>query len=109
MSQSLASELFGVPLFPPIVQFFCKYLLAEHPQPRRLPEDAHLLVMSQRSLVEDCIDLNFDPFLNMSACIWHNPNLHIGKSSFCWKEWLHKGIVVLGDLYIDQDLKSFNN
>lgn len=49
----------------------------------------------------------FDPHLNQSAGIWHNPKPCIGKSPFFWKSWFLKGISVLGDLYDNNDLKSF--
>ncbi|XP_038559289.1 uncharacterized protein LOC119891591 [Micropterus salmoides] len=51
--------------------------------------------------------LKFDPYLHQAAGIWLNPKLCINKSPFLWKLWLQKGIRVLGDLYQDGTLKSF--
>lgn len=52
---------------------------------------------------------NLDPYLNVSSSIWLHPKLCIGKSPFCWKDWLEKGIATLGDPYRNGTLKSFED
>lgn len=51
----------------------------------------------------------FDPYLNISASLWLNPKLCIGKVPFYWKDWHAKGIVLLGDVYHNGALKSFRD
>ncbi len=53
------------------------------------------------------IKLKFNLHLNLSAYIWLNPKLKIDKKPFLWKEWVEKGITLLGDLYEDVTVKSF--
>ncbi len=53
------------------------------------------------------IKLKFNLHLNLSASIWLNPKLKIDKKPFLWKEWVEKGIILLGDLYEDGTVKSF--
>lgn len=56
-----------------------------------------------------CKILKFNQHLNGLAGVWHNPKLCIDKAPFFWKSWFSKGIKVLGDLYKDGSLKSFES
>ena len=49
----------------------------------------------------------FNPFLHWSAGIWDNPKLRIDKKLFIWDPWYRRGIRILGDLYNENNLKSF--
>ena len=44
---------------------------------------------------------------HLSASIWLNQKLLIGRSPFIWRQWLDKGICVLGDLYEGGLIRSF--
>ena len=49
----------------------------------------------------------FNPLLHWSAGIWDNPKLCIGRKPFLWDPWYQRGIKILGHLYHDNNLKSF--
>lgn len=87
------------PLIPPLLYISAKLPAAE----RSHPIISHLQGVWKK--VSRIFQIN--PYLGLSAGIWANPKLCIGRSPFVWKEWIDKGILTLGDLYEDGALKSF--
>lgn len=69
---------------------------------------AHPIIAHLKSMwIKIARIFKLDPYLNVSSSVWLNPKLCISKSPFCWKDWLDRGVVTLGDLYHNGILKSF--
>ena len=47
-----------------------------------------------------------DPYSKTLSSIRQNPKLCIGRAPLFWRNWLEKGIVTLGDLYLGGILNS---
>ncbi len=75
----------------------------------RSPPDArtHPIISHMQGIWKKVSRLfKMSPNLSLSAGLWANPKLCIGKSTFVWKKWVVKDIRTLWDLYEDNTLKS---